>query len=349
MIQPLNYYFVKNGVTEHVIFNKYTIDENGVIKNINGKEIAYHEDKKKYSICSIYDDDGNRRGIRVCRALASTFIGPPPTPEHTADHIDRNKENDTLNNIRWLCKPEQVKNRDMPITFKSAFIIAKDDIEMTTTDWVKHLKDKKNSFGREYTKVMIKHYAQNKQHGFSYKVYPDLVGEVWKEIIGSDNKTGRWEISNMNRVKYITKYAKSVLSGERLGIDNGYPMITCGLCHILVFKSFFPEKWETRNPGEIVLHEDDDRLDFRPHKLRLGTRKDNGNDAHNNGCYDGTKSAMTGCASYIDGVFEKEHESQNDAARYLITRGFKKASPGNISNVLCGDREIAYGRTWKDI
>jgi len=34
MIQPLNYYFVKNGVTEHVIFNKYTIDENGVIKNI---------------------------------------------------------------------------------------------------------------------------------------------------------------------------------------------------------------------------------------------------------------------------------------------------------------------------
>ena len=350
MIKPLEYYFAKKIVLEHVIFNKYTIDENGVIKNKkSGKLMTYHETKKKYSICWVYDDDGNRRGIQVGRALASTFNGPPSTLEYTADHIDKKRDKNTYSNIRWNDVLGQNINQDRPTTFKSAFIILKDEIEMTVNDWMKHLKSEKNSFGREYTNVMIKHYAQKKQHGFSYKEYPDLPGEVWKEIVGSVTKTGRWEISNMNRVKYITKYAENVLSGEQLGVDNGYPVITYGLCHILVFKTFFPEKWAMKKSVEIVLHEDDDRLDFRPHKLRLGTRKDNGNDAHKNGCYDGTKSAMVRCASYIVDVFEKEHDSQNDAARYLISIGFEKASPGNISNVLCGDRETAYGRTWKRI
>ena len=40
-MKTLEYYFVKKGVIEHVIFNKYTIDENGVIKNKKtGKAIA---------------------------------------------------------------------------------------------------------------------------------------------------------------------------------------------------------------------------------------------------------------------------------------------------------------------
>jgi hypothetical protein len=39
----------------------------------------------------------------------------------------------------------------------------------------------------------------------------------------------------------------------------------------------------------MVLHEDDDKEDFRPHKLRLGTRSDNAKDAHDNGKFDSTK------------------------------------------------------------
>ena len=29
---------------------------------------------------------------------------------------------------------------------------------------------------------MINHYAQKKQHGFAYKKYPDLLGEIWKDV-----------------------------------------------------------------------------------------------------------------------------------------------------------------------
>lgn len=129
--------------------------------------------------------------------------------------------------------------------------------------------------GREYTKTMIGDYARKKQHGFSYKEYPDLVGEVWKEISGSRNARGRWEISNMNRVKYITKHAENVLSGERLGLKGGYPKIMINghdcSCHIIAFKTFYPEVWIAKKPNEIVLHEDDDILDFRPHMIMDAT------------------------------------------------------------------------------
>ena len=351
---PLCYWFVKKGVLEHVIFNKYTID-NGVIKNAKGEPVTYRKNKEGYNKCYVYDDSGKLRNIGVARAIASVIYGPPSTPAHTADHKDKNRGNDTDDNIRWLCKPGQSLNQDRPEITKTAFVIIKDDIEKNNKEWVEYLKDEKNHMGRKYTNNMIKIYARKKQHGFSYKEYPNLPGEIWKEIINSRTIKGKWEISNMNRVKYITKYTENVLSGERLGLSNGYPIIGINgktwYCHILSFMTFYSEEYANKQPGEMVLHEDDDPLDFRPHKLRLGTRADNAIDARNNGKYDGKKNERMKCMSYIDGIYEITHDSQDDAVKYLIYIGYKKAYHGNISNAL-NDKytsNFAYDRTWKKI
>lgn len=345
----LKYYYQDGSVVD---FKKYTIDKLGVIRNKkSGKTPKYHKDKSGYYGCSVYDVYCKKRGIQVGRAIASTFIGKPPTTEHTADHIDRKRNNDTLDNIRWATKKEQNDNQVRPKKYKAAFIVVNDGIEKTIKDWVVYLKGQKNHLGREYTAKMIGIYAPNKQHGFSYKEYPDLSGEEWKEITGSDNKMGRWEISNMCRVKYITKYAENVLSGERLGMANGYPCIvingTQWYCHILAFMMFFPDKYAAKKPEEMILHKDDDKLDFRPHKLCLGTRSENSTDAHDNGFYDGKKNERVACVSYINGVFEKEHDSQSDAARYLISLGFDKACQNSISNALDKKQKTSYGRTWE--
>jgi hypothetical protein len=243
----------------------------------------------------------------------------------------------------------------MPDTFKSAFIIIRDGTEYTANEWVEYLKKQENNYERGYTAEMIKHYARRKQNGFSYKKYVDLPGELWKEIKGSKNVQGHWEISNLNRVKHITGHMENVMSGNRLRLTNGYPIITINkkqwLCHILVFMTFFPEEYAMKKPWEVILHEDDNKLDFRPSKLRLGTPSENSVDAHCNGKYDGKKSARMRCASYIDGEFEKEHESQKDAVKYLISKGFEKASPSSICMALSETykTKTAYGRTWKRI
>jgi hypothetical protein len=340
-------------IIEHVIFSKYTID-NGVIRNKKEEPMAYSKSKGGYNKCTVYDDSGKTRNILVGRAIASTFIGPPPTLAHTVDHEDKNRGNDTLENIRWLDKTGQQKNQDRPETYKSAFIVVKDGIEKTSKEWVENLKGEKNSFGRDYTDRMIQHYAQNKQHGFAYKEYPDIPDEIWKEIIDSKNgRGGRWEISNMKRVKYITKYAENVLSGEHLCRVSGYPTIGINgkswYCHVLSFMTFFPDEYANKKPDEMILHEDDDPLDFRPHKLRLGIRSDNTIDAYNNGKYDGTKSARMKCASYIEGMFEKEHSSQQDAAKYLRHIGYENAFQSRIGMALNGKIMNAYGRVWKNV
>ncbi|AGE50930.1 hypothetical protein PBCVCVB1_673R [Paramecium bursaria Chlorella virus CVB-1] len=355
-IKTLEYYFENN--KNPVVFSKYTINAlDGIIKNKkSGRTLSININKKGYNRCSVTDDDGKERTIRVARAVASTFLGKPPTPLHTADHKkSKQKKNDMLTNIRWLCKPGQANNRIMPETYKDAFIIVKDGIEKTVNEWVAYMNAKKTPKEREFTKGTIEGYIRRKTHGFAYKKYPDLEDERWLEIEGYENEQGRWKISNMNRVKYITNIAtENVLWGDRLGRSNGYPIVKINgkiwLCHILAFKTFHPELWAAKKPDEMVRHEDDDKEDFRPHKLHLGTASDNGKDSYANGKYDGTKSSQKKCASYINGVLEKDdYLSLMDAAEYLKTKGYPKANKGNISMALSGDRKTAYGRTWQEI
>ena len=353
MSKTLEYYFYDGS---YISFDNYKINTTGIISNnISGKVLTTQK-SGKYNTCSVYDTDGKKRDIRICRAIASTFIGIPLSPKHTADHIDRDTDNDTLDNIRWLCKTGQTSNRVMPEKYKSAFIIANNGLEKTGKEWIKYLKKDKNPFGREYTVKMILHYAERKQFGFSYKEYSNLPGEVWKSIVVPDKKKTSWEISNMNRVKYVTKKTAHVMSGKSISLsDAGYPTIRIGCkqwgCHILSFMAFFPEEYALKRQIENVLHENDDKLDFRPHNLRLGTQSDNTKDAHDNGKYDGKKSARMRCASYINGVFEKEYDSQKDAAIYLKSKGFDKVSRGEIGRALesyrCGKISTRYERTWE--
>ncbi|AGE49760.1 hypothetical protein PBCVCan184_249L [Paramecium bursaria Chlorella virus Can18-4] len=353
LVKTLEYYFEDGS---HVIFEKYTIDTLGIIRHrITGKTPSYN--KGSYNVCGVYDNNGKRCGIRVARAVASTFLGKPPTFAHTADHVESNqKKNDALSNIRWLCQKGQKNNRSMPKSCKSALIIVRDGDEKTAKEWAVFINDAKMSEKIEYTANMINNYAILKQHGFAYKEYPDLEGEEWRVVENSKNcKDGSWKISNMNRVKYITKHAENVLWGERLSLSEGYPVIGINRkmqkCHILSFMAFHPDQWAAKKTEEIVLHEKDDKVDFRPHNLRLGTRSENFKDAHNNGKLDGTLSMRSKCASYIDGILEKEHESQTAAATYLKMKECSKASIMNIRSVIClaltDKRPSAYNRTWK--
>lgn len=348
MIKPLEYYFEDGS---HIKFYNYTIDDYGVIKNLKSGKILGISKQGNYNRTGVYDNCGKQRRIYIGRAIASTFIGPPPSLAHTADHIDRNPDNDILENIRWLCQSGQQYNRSMPSTLKSAFIISNGDIEKTSKEWVVYLKDQKTRKGRKYNENVLKDYACKKQYGFSYKEYPDLTGEVWKRIENSENKMGRWEISNMSRVKFITKHAENVLSGDRLGLNrDGYPVFVMGYCHIVSFMTFFPDKWASKKPGEMVLHENDDKMDFCPHKLRLGTLSDNKKDANDNGSYDGKKNARMKCASYINEVLEREYESRDAAAKYLRSNGYPKAHAGNIGMAITARKEgkviRCYDRMW---
>jgi hypothetical protein len=56
-------------------------------------------------------EDGGRVNCLVHIAVCEAFHGPRPTIQHTVDHIDRNRLNNTSDNLRWSLPVEQNANR----------------------------------------------------------------------------------------------------------------------------------------------------------------------------------------------------------------------------------------------
>lgn len=184
------------------------------------------------------------------------------------------------------------------------------------------------------------------EDGFSYKEYPDLPEEIWKEVEGSKNSQGRWEVSNKKRAKYTTRKHMSIVY-DSFNERGGYPSIQVNgkykQIHILVFKAFNPDVKVGKN---VVRHIDDNPKNFVPENLAIGTRTENGKDAHDNGRYNDTKSARRSVSSYIDGVKERDFKSITDAVKHLKENGYPNADRGGIHKGL-NTTSVRYGRTWK--
>ncbi len=69
---------------------------------------------------SIRDENGNfikQKKVNVHRIIAETFI-PNPNNYDSVDHIDRNKHNNHVENLRWCTKDENMKSWERDEEYK---------------------------------------------------------------------------------------------------------------------------------------------------------------------------------------------------------------------------------------
>lgn len=83
-------------------FGNYYITSCGQVWNFKlGRCVRQRRDKNGYCICTLFDDEGQRRDMKVHRLVALAYL-PNPNKLATVDHINGIKDDNRLVNLQWM-------------------------------------------------------------------------------------------------------------------------------------------------------------------------------------------------------------------------------------------------------
>ena len=89
--------------------SKYAISNFGRLKNKYNNHIYKFTNKKGDYFSTILYDKNNRKTVRIHRLVAEAFI-PNPENKPQVDHLDLNKQNNNVNNLRWVTNLENMRH-----------------------------------------------------------------------------------------------------------------------------------------------------------------------------------------------------------------------------------------------
>lgn len=222
--------------------------------------------------------DGKNRSPYRYQIVGIVFLGPPPTPQHTIDHLDRKHWNDVLENLAWATKAEQAANQTRPKFHSKAkpvtIICPRTGQELASFSTIARffecprmnptkIPHSKNNAACIYGACVKGHIA----HGYRWKYCTEpLPGEIWKDV---QVKTGTVKVSNKGR---IVNFQGTITNGS--ANRQGYKIVSLHAIkysiHRLVMAAFHGED-KTR----VVNHKDGDKTNNKLENLEYMTHQEN--------------------------------------------------------------------------
>ena len=142
-------------------FENYIIHSNGTVYGKkNNKLVTQYVNKKGYMTVMLYRGKEKRKNWKVHRLVAEAFISNDES-KLCVDHIDRNKLNNDISNLRWATHSENNNNKGMYKSNKSGHKnISYDKLK---NKWVySKTGEKKKKFDTKQECILWKFYSKIK-------------------------------------------------------------------------------------------------------------------------------------------------------------------------------------------
>ena len=268
---------------EKRIYDCYEIhDKTGEIRNTKTKQNISSSDGKNTVRVTLFRDRKGEK-VSVARAILSTFIGEPPTKQHSADHINMNHQDNRVENLRWATKSEQSYNqtrfgdRDYK---RIPIIVSIDNIEKeypsiaeasrslgVSGGTIHNILNEAFDSSRKFKNISIQYKEKTRK----------LQDEIWLELEEKPNVY----ISQYGRVKFTRSRVTIIRSSEDIARERGnnYPMISLfkkkHYIHRLVAKYFLPVADCVHTTDLVIDHLDCDKNNASASNLQWVSRSEN--------------------------------------------------------------------------
>lgn len=318
---------------------KYEVSSVGRVRNTKTDQVLKHDvTASGYHYFNLTLNTGKQRKYYAHKLEAQCFL-PNPESHATVDHINQDKHDNRLSNLRWASNSEQMKNR------RTAHTIRGRSIHQLTLEGAVVRRWSTAAEIRRQLKFEILHGLKTgkpvKGYIWQYAdVYVPTPDEVWRQL-PLDTKKPVYA-SSCGKLKIEWRHGMYRLIRSAQG--GGYMRMPLRMrdgtqklffLHRLVALTFL----STQSLDCIVNHKDGNKLNNAVENLEYVTYKENSAHALNTGLITVCKSVQQ-----LDmlGNIVGEFTSISEAARSL---GLKSSSP--IIAVLKGRAKTSAGHLWR--